>query len=81
MRHRKIAASGRLDMADIAAVWPASAQIAPIPIPEVEPAAWETPALHAPDPPLVSAGVRSFLIAGSAALAAAFAAGAVSGIL
>lgn len=36
MPHR-IAARGRIDSVDVAAVWPVSAQVAPVPIPDVEP--------------------------------------------
>lgn len=44
MRHERTAAA-RFDTVDIAAAWPATAQIAPVPIPEVEPepdAPWRT---------------------------------------
>jgi hypothetical protein len=81
MRHEKVAASGRLDMADIAAVWPASAQIAPVPIPDVGPGSWEDPVLRTPVAGDGHAGVRRLVIAAFVALLAAFAASVVTGIL
>jgi hypothetical protein len=36
MRHENPVRRARLDSADVAAVWPVSAQIAPVPIPEIE---------------------------------------------
>jgi hypothetical protein len=36
MLQEKIAVSGRIDSVDVAAVWPVSAQVAPVPIPEIE---------------------------------------------
>jgi hypothetical protein len=79
MRHDKVAASGRLDMADIAAVWPASAQIAPVPIPDMEPGPWEGGLLHAPVTD-VRSSVRPLIVAICAALLAAVVAGLMNGI-
>jgi hypothetical protein len=81
MRHEKVAASDRLDMADIAAVWPASAQIAPVPIPDVEPGSWDGAALRAPTASDAHAGVHRLVIAALVALLAAFAASVLAGIL
>lgn len=61
MLHQKIDATAGLDGTDIAAVWPVSAQIAPVPIPEIQapqPEFRPTPA--APDVPS-SVGVTIFL--------------------
>ena len=79
MRHDKGAASSRLDMADIAAVWPASAQLAPVPIPDVEPGPWDGGLLHAPAPD-VHSSVRPLIVAICAALLAALVASLMTGI-
>ena len=80
MRREKIAAWDRLDMADIAAVWPASAQIAPIPIPEVEAGAWESPARHMHAAPGARTSANPLVAFAYVALAVAFAASALTGI-
>jgi len=59
MLHEKIEARGRVDGIDVAAVWPVSAQVAPVPIPEVEgPAEAFRPTPAAPDVP---AGVGAMI--------------------
>lgn len=37
MLHKKLDFADRFNAVDIAAVWPASAQIAPVPIPDIQP--------------------------------------------
>ena len=71
MRHQQIADKASYEKVDIAAVWPAGAQVAPLPVPDVEAAV--EPFRAAAAAPDVPAGV-GVLIAGSyAALVGAFA--------
>jgi hypothetical protein len=67
-------------MVDIAAVWPASAQIAPVPIPEVEPVTWDVAPL-AGTAPNHRAHMGSLLVIAYVALMAVFAAITLTGIL
>jgi hypothetical protein len=74
MRHEKISVTDRLDSVDIAAVWPVSAQIAPLPIPDLEFEQAERSCLPTPAAPDVPAGVGTMIVAAYVALIAAFAA-------
>jgi hypothetical protein len=74
MRHEKIAVTDRLDSVDIAAVWPASAQIAPVPIPDIEPDRPQHAFLPTPAAPDIPAGVGMMIVAAYVALISAFAA-------
>jgi hypothetical protein len=74
MRHQTIAAGDRVDIADIAAVWPTGVQIAPVPIPDIEPKDERSAFLPTPAAPDVPAGVGVMIVAAYAALIAAFAA-------
>lgn len=80
MRQERVATSDGLDMADIAAVWPASAQIAPIPIPEVESMTWDDSAALTHAAPNARASMGSSLVIACAALIAIFTAIALTGI-
>ena len=66
-------------MADIAAVWPASAQVAPVPIPDMEPG--DAITLRSSPAPDAHASAHRLAIAALVALLAAFAAGVLTGIL
>ena len=46
MLYEKIPTARRLDMVDVVAAWPVSAQIAPIPIPDLEPEPMSQPERH-----------------------------------
>ena len=73
MLHEKITAD-RLDSVDVAAVWPASAQIAPVPIPDIGPEQAARPFLPTPAAPDVPAAVGVMIVSAYVALIAAFAA-------
>lgn len=73
MLHDKITAADRLDSVEIAAVWPASAQIAPVPIPDFEPGQTRdtlAPAQTASDVP---GEIGAMMLSACMALLAAFA--------
>jgi hypothetical protein len=73
MRHDQIKATDSFTTVDLAAVWPASAQVAPLPLPDMQPpaeAAAFTPTPAAPDVP---AAVGGMLVAAYAALLGSFA--------
>jgi len=73
MRHEQIKVKDSYGKVDVAAVWPSTGQVAPLPIPDIEPSAAQEVFRAAPAAPDVPAGV-GILIAGSyAALVAAFA--------
>lgn len=73
MRHEQIKQAESYNKVDIAAVWPASAQVAPAPIPEAEPAFSPETFRAAPAAPDVPAGVWRLLVAAYAGLLATFA--------
>jgi hypothetical protein len=61
MLHEKISVD-RLDSLDIAAVWPSSAQIAPVPIPDLEPKKATRAIAPTPDAPDVPSGVGGMIL-------------------
>jgi hypothetical protein len=65
MRHEKIVRPTAVDEVEIAAVWPASAQVAPAPIPETFSAENFRPTPAAPDVP---ASVGAMIVAANAAV-------------
>lgn len=71
MRHEQIKIRDSYVKVDAPAVWPASTQVAPLPIPDVEQAA--EPFRAAPSSPDVPAAVGGMIAASYAALVAAFA--------
>jgi hypothetical protein len=79
MLHEKISVD-RLDSLDIAAVWPSSAQIAPVPIPDLEPMQASRAFAPTPAAPDVPAGVGVLIVAAYVALIASFAAATVRSV-
>jgi hypothetical protein len=75
MRHQGSRNSDRFDTVDIAAVWPASAQVAPLPLPDVDAA---EPALATGAVPDLPAAVGTLIVGSYAVLIAAFALATVS---
>ena len=76
MRHRRDLDQSSYSKVNIAAVWPAGPQIAPLPIPDVDQI--ERPKVHAPTPAAadVPAAVGRMIVMAYAALIGAFAAAA-----
>jgi hypothetical protein len=70
MRHEQISAKDTYSKVDIAAVWPAGAQVAPLPIPDVEQATHQQATAAAPDVP---AAVGKLIIASYVTLLGSFA--------
>lgn len=73
MRHEVLKERDSFDTVDVAAAWPASAQVAPLPIPEVEPPADREPVYGAPAAPDVPAAVGGLIVAAYVSLVAVFA--------
>ena len=73
MRHEQIEARDTYDKVDIAAVWPASAQVAPLPVPEIDRPAGTEPFRAAAAAPDVPAGVGVLIVGAYVGLVAAFA--------
>ncbi|PWG01721.1 hypothetical protein [Sphingosinicella humi] len=73
MRHEVLKERDSFDMVDVAAVWPTSAQVAPLPIPEIEPAAERAPVYGAPAAPDVPVAVGGLIVAAYVSLIATFA--------
>ena len=73
MRHEQIRAYDSYDRVDVAAVWPATTQVAPLPIPDIERPFDAEGFRAAPSAPDVPAGVGALIAAAYAALIAAFA--------
>lgn len=71
MRHERIAAHSGFTEADIAAVWPTSPQIAPLPIVEIEPSAEPDTHRSTPAAPDVPGSVGGMIAGAYAALIAA----------
>jgi hypothetical protein len=74
MRHESISITDRVEFGDVAAVWPISVQVAPVPIPDVEPHGVEPPFMPTPAAPDIPAGVGGLIVAAYVALIATFAA-------
>ena len=73
MRHETVHQQPRTDAWDIAAVWPATTQVAPLPLPEMEASAREVD--HPGAAPHVPPVAGAFLVAVYASLLAIFAIG------
>lgn len=73
MRHQSVHDRDKYDTVDVAAVWPATAQVAPLPIPEIaEDAQLANPAPAVPDvPPAAGLMIAGTYVALIAALAVA----------
>jgi hypothetical protein len=71
MRHQQIAAQETYTKVNVQALWPASAQVAPLPIPDVEQKA-EKPFEATPAAPDVPASVGGMIVASYATLLATF---------
>ncbi len=73
MRHEVLKVRDSFDMVDVAAVWPAGAQVAPLPISEIEQPADREAVYGAPAAPDVPAAVGGLIVAAYVSLIAAFA--------
>lgn len=73
MRHEVLKDRDSFDTVDVAAVWPASAQVAPLPIPEIERASDREPVYGEPAAPDVPVAVGGLIAAAYGSLIAAFA--------
>lgn len=73
MRHEQILAKDSFDTVDIAAVWPASTQVAPLPIPDIEGTTAQKSFRATAAAPDVPASVGGLIAASYAALVGAFA--------
>lgn len=73
MRHDQIKARDSFTTVDLAAVWPASAQVAPLPLPDVEASAEASAFTPTPAAPDVPAAVGGMIVASYAALLGSFA--------
>lgn len=73
MRHEQISARDTYTKVDVAAVWPASAQIAPLPIPDVEQVAVSQPQQATAAAPDVPAAVGKLIIGSYVTLLGTFA--------
>ena len=71
MRHEILKENDRFDTVDVAAVWPASAQVAPLPIAEVEASA-RAAVYGAPAAPEVPAAVGGLIVGAYVSLLGAF---------
>lgn len=71
MRHDSVKDRNEYDIVEVAAVWPATAQLAPLPIPELTERADSQPAAPAPAAPDVPAAAGFMIIASYVALLAA----------
>ena len=73
MRHEQIHIKDSFDTVDVAAVWPASTQVAPLPIPDIEGTAAQQTFRATAAAPDVPASVGSLIAASYAILVGAFA--------
>ena len=73
MRHDQIHRKDSYNMVDIAAVWPAGAQVAPLPVPDIDEPAADAPFAPTPSSPDIPVAVGGLIAASYAALIAAFA--------
>jgi hypothetical protein len=73
MQHDQILKEDSYNKVDIAAVWPASVQVAPLPVPDIEERAAAEPFVPTPSSPDVPVAVGGLIVVSYVALIAAFA--------
>ena len=73
MRHEQISARDSYAKVDIAAVWPSSAQVAPLPVPDIEQIARAEDFTPTPAAPELAGGVGGLIVGAYAVLLGTFA--------